>query len=304
MKKGIAFIFLLMPIGFVFSQEVIPLDDAIRDSVNYLIEQLPVDSRVRVDFTPAHKKEISDYIIARMVSTVIVSTKVTVVDRDRDRLGIASQEQDRNDQGYAQEGTGPKFGQELGAQITIAGSIDPMYGDVYQMKVQATNLTTSEIHGHRVFMVRLNTFLLNVLGLKEIKPSKLSFSLSIENPYNGVDYFTSLERDIRKILNESISRNGYAEVSGSASSANYAITVELDDFKVQKPKRGFYVSGTIGITVVHTNDHSVLFELYDSYKGSAQPTERKAFTEFCEMMRYDLKRKFDTALSEHVVSIR
>ncbi|MDR2394179.1 MAG: hypothetical protein LBD93_08510 [Treponema sp.] len=306
MKKVITFIFLWVPVVFVFTQEVIPLDDAIRDSVNYLIDQLPLDSNVRVDFIQAHKKEISDYIVGRMVSMVITSTKVKVVDRDMDHSEIAYEEQDRDDLGYAQEGTGPEAGQELGAQITIAGSIAPMYGDVYQMKIQAINLTTREIHGYRSPMVRLNSFLVNLLGLKEIKPSRSSFSISIEDHFytEAFSSFTSLERDIRKMINESISKRGYAEVNGSTSSADYAVTVQFTNFKVQKPKRGFYVSGNIGIRVVHTNDHSVLFELYEPYKGSAQPTETKAFTVLCELIRYDLDSKFNTALSEHIVSMR
>ncbi|MDR3115998.1 MAG: penicillin-binding protein activator LpoB [Treponema sp.] len=307
MKKVIAWIFLWVPAVFGFTQQqVIPLDDAIRDSVNYLIEQLPLDSRVRIDFTQAHKKEISDYIVGKMVSTVITSGRVTVVDRDMDHLEIAYEEQDRHDQGYAQEGTAPETGQELGAQVTISGSIDPMYGDLYQMKIQAVNLTTREIHGHRAAVVRLNSFLVNLLGLKEIRPSRSSFSISIENHfYRGIfSDFTSLERDIRKMINESITRSGYTEVNGSVSTADYAVTIEFTNFKLQKPKRGFYVSGNIGIRVIHTNDHSVLFELYEPYKGSAQPTESRAFTVLCELIRYDIGSKFNTALSEHILSMR
>lgn len=306
MKKVIVLIFLWVPAVFVFTQQVIPLDDAIRDSVNYLIDQLPLDSNVRIDFTEAHKKEISDYIVGKMVSMVITSTKVKVVDRNMDHLEITYQEQERYDQGYAQEGTGLETGQELGAQVSISGSIDPLYGDVYQMRIQAINLATREIHGHQSPMVRLNSFLINLLGLKEIRPSRSSFSISIENHfYTGVfSDFTSLERDIRKMINESITRSGYTEVNGSVNRADYAVTIEFTNFKLQKPKRGFYVSGNIGIRVVHSNDHSVLFELYEPYKGSAQPTESKAFNVLCELIRFDLGSKFNTALSEHVVSIR
>ncbi|MDR2634052.1 MAG: hypothetical protein LBC51_10600 [Treponema sp.] len=301
MKKVIAFIFLWVPGVLVFSQEAIPLDDAIRDSVNYLIGKLPSDSNVQIE-SKAHKEEIADYIAVKVTSMVSASDRVKVVDRDQRIEAAAEMALSRSDMGFVQEGTGIEVGQELGAQFLIDSSLTPRSGDLAWMVIKATNLTTKGLHATWERTVSLNSALAN-LGLQEVKRS---FIIVIENHFYGDMFsgFSTLERDIRRTINESISRNGYAEVNGSTSSADYAVTLQFTDFKLQKPKRGFYVSGKIDIRVVHTNDHSVLFELYEPYKGSAQPTESRAFTVLCELIRYDLGTKFNTALSEHKVSMR
>ncbi|MDR3171897.1 MAG: bacterial Ig-like domain-containing protein [Treponema sp.] len=175
MKRLLVLLFLLAGMVSVFCQEeVLVLDDALRNSVTYLADRLPKGAIVVVrDFT-TDSDRLTDYIVDRLTEYMDSVGGFTVVERKN--LEAIEEELDIHQSGEVSEATAQEIGQKLGAQIVIDGSLD-FIGKEYQLSIKPIEVATAAVrapHSERVSFNRLLADLLGIpLPLKGITVSSL-----------------------------------------------------------------------------------------------------------------------------------
>lgn len=147
--------------AFVYAQEVMVLDDAIKDSVDFFSSRLQSGSTVAVTNFEAEKKDLSDFIIQELLVAFANTGKVRVVERSR--LEMLQSELNFNMSGSVSDETAQGIGHMIGAQILFSGSIS-QYRDMYRMRIQAIAVETAEVIGTRTLNVKYDPTLTGLLG--------------------------------------------------------------------------------------------------------------------------------------------
>jgi TolB-like protein len=164
MKKAIStFVLLCAVYTAVFAQESRTLDQAISDSMQYLVERLPVGSKVAVLNFSAATAELSDYVIEELIAYIVndEAGRLTVVDRRN--MEALQGEMDFQMSGEVSDETAQSIGQKLGAQIIISGRFTPL-GRNFRMRIQAISVETAAIQGVQTLDVTLDDRLAVLLG--------------------------------------------------------------------------------------------------------------------------------------------
>ncbi|MDR3170156.1 MAG: outer membrane beta-barrel protein [Treponema sp.] len=163
MRRLWVLFFLMAGMACMFAQEIVVLDEAIANSMNYLAGRLPKGDKVVVLNVSAGTKELSDYVIEELTAHIVNNGNLTVVDRRN--LELLQQEMNFQMSGEVNEATAQEIGMKLGAQTIISGSISPL-GDVYRMRVQAIQVETAQIQGIHTATVELDAILAALLKVK------------------------------------------------------------------------------------------------------------------------------------------
>ena len=161
MRKITIFGLLLFCPAFLFAQEIMVLDDAIMDSVNFFSSRLQPGSTVAVTNFEAETKELSDFIIQELSVAFANTGSVRVVERSR--LEMLQSELNFNMSGAVSDDTAQGIGRMTGAQILFSGSITP-YRNMYRMRIQAIVVETAEVIGTRTINVKYDPTLTGLLG--------------------------------------------------------------------------------------------------------------------------------------------
>jgi TolB-like protein len=134
----------------VFGQEAVVLDEAINDSVNYLVERLEPGTKVAVlnfSASPA----ISNYVIEEITVFLVNDSNFTVVDRSE--LELLQEEMNFQLSGDVSDESAQSIGKKLGAQTIISGSLSPL-GNRWRMRIRALEVETAKVQGIRTYTVK------------------------------------------------------------------------------------------------------------------------------------------------------
>ena len=161
MKRLSVLWFLLFFPAFIFAQENMTLDNAIKDAVNFLSTRLDKGTTIAVTNFEAETKELSNFIIQELSDAFANTGNVTVVERRR--LEVLQAELDFNMSSSVNDATAKRIGEFVGAGILISGSISP-YRDMYRMRIQAIVTDTAAVKGSRTLNVKYDADLAELLG--------------------------------------------------------------------------------------------------------------------------------------------
>ncbi|MDR1525946.1 MAG: hypothetical protein LBS79_11950 [Tannerella sp.] len=156
----------LLPIGCASNQSASnadELDSAIRETSNYLNENIPKGSKLAFLNFRSEYQALSEYVIDELISNTVNDKLFTVVDRAN--LALIQQEIDFQMSGEISDETAVSIGQMLGAQTIVSGTISQM-GDLFRLRVRALDVQTAQIQGQ---------FNRNI-------PSNTTITLLIKNP--------------------------------------------------------------------------------------------------------------------------
>ena len=237
----------LIPQSNGYTQEAITLDRAIRNSVDDLVSKIPQNTIVIIPNFVSPYKNLSEHIIDKMMDRFIAK-KVKVVDRSH--LEISQRELVFQMTGVVNEATARSIGNTTGAQTIIAGSINQVNDDLYQFRVRAVSIETTEVHG---------TFSANV--------SKKSVDMFFQTDKDSGDMssFGWLKKHAKRntilvpqVLLETDSKNtnicyelgvNYSFLPFTSVGINAGMAFGLDGFYIDTNYFRTMVSGTMGLVL-------------------------------------------------------
>jgi len=145
MKKVIVFfLFIAIFPFFVFSQDAVAIDTALKNSTSYLNGRMAAGAKVVVLNFSSSWPQLSEYIIEELVGYIVNEGTLTVVDRNN--LELIRKEMDFQLSGEVSDETAQSIGQKLGAQNIISGSIVAI-GSSYRLRIRAISVETAQIVG-------------------------------------------------------------------------------------------------------------------------------------------------------------
>ena len=146
MKKLILSLLIVMfSASIAYAQDAVNLDRAIQDIAYYFNRQLPAHSVVLVLNITSEHQPFSSYIIDGLIDNIITLKNLIPVDRNN-LEGIKTEIQ-FNLSGYVSDESAQAIGKMLGAETVISGEIALVTGRMYQLRVRAVNVETTEIRG-------------------------------------------------------------------------------------------------------------------------------------------------------------
>ena len=143
MKKVVfCIVFALLSIELAFSQTVLSLDDAIKSGAIEIESRLNQGVKVVVLNFNSPSVRFSNYVMDEMMTFLVMSEKITVVDRFN--LELIQQEMNFQSSGEVSDSSAQAIGQKLGAQSIISGSIEDL-GNFYRIRFRTIEVETATI---------------------------------------------------------------------------------------------------------------------------------------------------------------
>ncbi|MDR2053799.1 MAG: CsgG/HfaB family protein, partial [Treponema sp.] len=150
MKRILPAILFLWAAMTVSAQQAVVLDEAIGDSVNYLVGQLEPGTKVAIlnfSASPA----IANYVIEEITVFFVNDSSLTIVDRSE--LELLQEEMNFQLSGEVSDESAQSIGKKLGAQTVISGSLTPL-GNMWRMRIQALEVETAKVQGIRTYAIK------------------------------------------------------------------------------------------------------------------------------------------------------
>ena len=148
MKKNVFIFFILLTFLFVYCATAPAgpddLDIAIRDTSNYLNNNIPRGNKIVILNIQSDYADLSEYIIDELIANAVNDKVFSVVDR----VQLESIRTELNFQlsGEVDDNSALEIGKFLGAQTIVSGAISPL-GDRHRMRIRALNVETAEVQG-------------------------------------------------------------------------------------------------------------------------------------------------------------
>jgi hypothetical protein len=120
------------------------LDAAIRETSDYLNQQLPKGNKLVILNIQSAYPALSEYIIDELIANTVNDRLFSVVDRRQ--LDTIRTELDFQYSGEVDDDTMQELGRMAGAQIIISGAVSKI-GDLYRLRVRALSVQTASIEG-------------------------------------------------------------------------------------------------------------------------------------------------------------
>jgi len=120
------------------------LDLAIRDTSDYLNDNVPKGNKIVILNVQSDFPALSDYIIDELIANAVNDRIFSVVDRQQ--LDLIRQEQNFQWSGEVSDKSAQEIGQLLGAQTIVSGAVSPL-GDRYRLRVRALEVQTAQVQG-------------------------------------------------------------------------------------------------------------------------------------------------------------
>jgi len=128
--------------GALYAQAPVSLDEAIRSGAQEIEAKLPKGNHVVVLNFKSASQRLSDYVLDEMMTVLVKSGKLTVVDRAN--LELIRQEMDFQMSGEVSDSSAQAIGHKLGAQSIISGSIEDI-GSNYRIRFRTIEVVTAAI---------------------------------------------------------------------------------------------------------------------------------------------------------------
>jgi hypothetical protein len=126
------------------ASQTVDLDAAVRETSNYLNEQLPQGNKLVILNIQSEFPALSEYIIDELIANTVNDRVFSVVDRQQ--LDAIRAELNFNMSEEVSVESAQNIGQMLGAQIIVSGAVSRI-GDLYRLRVRALSVQTAEIKG-------------------------------------------------------------------------------------------------------------------------------------------------------------
>jgi len=120
------------------------LDVAIRDTSDYLNDNIPEGSKIVILNIQSDSPDLSDYIIDELIANAVNDRIFSVVDRQQ--LDIIRQEQNFQWAGEVDDNMALEVGRFFGAQTIVSGAVSPL-GERYRLRVRALEVQTAQVQG-------------------------------------------------------------------------------------------------------------------------------------------------------------
>ncbi|MDR0320709.1 MAG: DUF1566 domain-containing protein [Treponema sp.] len=170
------------------------LDIAIRDTSDYLNDNIPKGNKIVILNIQSDYANLSDYIIDELIANAVNDKVFSVVDRAQ--LETLRMELNFQLSGEVSDDSALSIGRFLGAQTIVSGTISEI-GDRYRMRIRALNVETAQVQG------QYN---------RNIAVSKTMTALMRGGRSQNASYGTANARDSRTSVNAS----GQTSASGTA----------------------------------------------------------------------------------------
>jgi curli biogenesis system outer membrane secretion channel CsgG len=144
-----------------FAQDAMPLTPALDSSASYLINRIPVGSKVLVLNFTAETLVLSNYLVDEITARLVNNSNFTVVDR-RD-LDIIQQEMAFQASGEVSDETAAGIGRKIGAQSIIFGSMERT-GSLYHLRIRTIEVETARIQAIQNNLIEQDTLLTVLTG--------------------------------------------------------------------------------------------------------------------------------------------
>jgi TolB-like protein len=148
-KAIIRFLLFFLTATSVHGQNIVTLDEAVQNAVDYFRGRIPQGSKILPLNFSSDSGDLSDYVIDKLTEQIVNDGVFIVVDRSN--LALLQEELHFQLSGEVNDETAVSVGRKLGAQSIILGSIRPL-GDIYRLQVRAIEVETARIQG----MVNIN----------------------------------------------------------------------------------------------------------------------------------------------------
>jgi TolB-like protein len=126
----------------LYAQAAVSLDEAIRSSAEEIDAKLTRGNKVVVLNFNSMSQRLSNYVLDEMMTVLVKSGKVTVVDRAN--LELIQKEMSFQMSGEVSDSSAQAIGQKLGAQSIISGSIEDM-GANYRIRFRTIEVVSAAI---------------------------------------------------------------------------------------------------------------------------------------------------------------
>ena len=120
------------------------LDLAIRDTSDYLNDNLPEGSKIVILNIQSDSPALTDYIIDELIANTVNDKIFSVVDRQQ--LDAIRAEQNFQWSGEVDDKAAVDIGKLLGAQTIVSGAIGPL-GERYRLRIRALEVQTATVQG-------------------------------------------------------------------------------------------------------------------------------------------------------------
>ncbi|GHV30715.1 hypothetical protein AGMMS4952_18130 [Spirochaetia bacterium] len=154
--------------GVAYSQESLSLDRAIDNTTNYLAGRLRTGSMIVVFGFDGPSKNLSDYVVDRIIDHLAIENGMKVVDRQNPDL--IQREMEIQLSGNVGDEYIHSIGQQFGGDVIITGFIKQQ-GKKYQIRLQALDVQTAQVLSTRTEEVQMDSKLANLLGIRWSDPN-------------------------------------------------------------------------------------------------------------------------------------
>ncbi len=120
------------------------LDTAVRETSDYLNNQLPKGNKLMILNVQSDYPALSEYIIDELIANTVNDRIFTVVDRNQ--LNTIRAELNFQMSGEVDDETAQSLGRMAGAQIIISGAVSKI-GDLYRLRIRALSVQSAQIEG-------------------------------------------------------------------------------------------------------------------------------------------------------------
>ena len=120
------------------------LDAAIRETSDYLNNQLPAGNKLMILNVLSDFPALSEYIIDELIANTVNDKVFTVVDRNQ--LNTIRAELNFQMSGEVDDQTAQSLGRLAGAQTIISGAVSKI-GDLYRLRIRALSVQSAQIEG-------------------------------------------------------------------------------------------------------------------------------------------------------------
>jgi len=186
----------VLPIS-VFSQQILTIDRAIAESMNYVSEKLLSGAKVAVLKIEAPNKNLADYISVECKNYISNNTNLILVnEKELEDILLKQYLQQRNidNLNSATEEEVLQIARFLDAEFAVFVEFSKR-NDIYRFFVQVLDAETSVIKGIQAFNVRLDEILADFTGEKYIPPAQQDL-MAVKEKLAQIEAMMERERTI------------------------------------------------------------------------------------------------------------
>jgi hypothetical protein len=162
MKTVLVLLLLALCAGVGVAQNALPLNETVEAVAQYLDQRIPAGTSLAVFNFSSDSQKLSDYLVDELT---IALANIGMDVYDRNNLDEVNKEIHYSFTGAVNDNTAQAYGQDIGVQAVILGSVTVLSNNTYRLRVQAIAVETKKIQAGGTFNIAQDDQLLAVLGV-------------------------------------------------------------------------------------------------------------------------------------------